>query len=206
MNACWSGLYDHSSIFVLNVAPSGMLSLWMAPGIALTSLMASVKQSAKSPSNLCISSCCESVMSGPMGTSCRIQATHSALNGLVLRVRMESFSSVVMTYTSCGAGSVPSWPGIGQLPWSSCLTLRVRLTPWVLGSYSLGLVSLFCRTVVVLFFDLISTVSVLKFCIALNHHKSGLPSRNAQLPPLSKTSKDTLMDMSFNSITLSQRA
>ena len=46
MKACWSGLYDRGGTFVQNVVPSGMLSLWTAPGMVLTSLIASAKQSA----------------------------------------------------------------------------------------------------------------------------------------------------------------
>jgi hypothetical protein len=51
MKACWSVLYDLGGIFVQKVASFGMLSLCTAPGIALTSLMDSAKQSAYSSSS-----------------------------------------------------------------------------------------------------------------------------------------------------------
>ena len=80
-------------IFVRNVAPSGMLSLWTAPGITLTSFNDRAKQSAYSSSSLWMVWRWSLVMSGPIVTSWMILLTRSGLWGLSFRVkRVSGFS------------------------------------------------------------------------------------------------------------------
>lgn len=62
-----------------NVAPSGILSLWVAPGMALTSFIKSAKQSANSSSVSWMIWHCSCVTSGPIVTSFMILAMHSVL-------------------------------------------------------------------------------------------------------------------------------
>ena len=75
--AHWSGLYDLGGIFVQNVVPSGMLSLWTALGIILTSYIDSTKQSAYSLSSSWIIWHCSCVTSCPIVTSWMIFMTRS---------------------------------------------------------------------------------------------------------------------------------
>ena len=95
--ARWSGLKDLGGIFVRKVDPSGMFSLWTAPGIALTSFIDRAKQSAYSRSSLWMIWRWLGSMSGPIVTSWMILAMRSGLRGLDSRVKRDSgFASGVL--------------------------------------------------------------------------------------------------------------
>src|ERR1700678_4649089 len=192
-----------------------MPSLCVAPGMTLTSLIESAKQSANSVSNSCTIFCCPSVISGPIVTSLRIRVTRSGFHGSVSLVKIESgsLSFSVVRQTGCEM-FVDS---VSEL--SACLGLKdcgtslagassvlgppiepaVCFVTFIVVNLMLGFRCELSLCKIVVFepwFLQIATVSVKKSCFARKRRRRGFPSKNSQPPLLSKTSNSPSTSMS----------